>query len=325
VELLLLTGDDLRAALSMETAIQSALEAYTALAGGAAQVPPRLVLPAEDGSGTTLVMGGRVPGAGLATKVVSVFPGNRDRDLPVVPALVTVLDPATGLPVALLEGTTLTALRTGAAAGASARLLAREDARTGALIGCGRQGETQLLAMVAARELEEVRVFARRFAGVEAFCARMQPHVAPRLVPARSCQQAVSGADVVFAATTSATPVLDGDWLAAGTHLSGVGSFTLEQQELDARSIARARIFIDDRDGALTEAGELVAAEAAGLTRREDWTLLGDVATGRAPGRRDAQEITLFKSVGNAAQDVTAAAHALAEARARGLGRTIEL
>jgi ornithine cyclodeaminase len=135
----------------------------------------------------------------------------------------------------------------------------------------------------------------------------------------------VEGADVVFAATTSPEPVLDGDWLAPGAHLSGVGSFTLEQRELDARSIARATIFIDDHESALTEAGELVAAEHEGLTRREDWTPLGAVALGRAPGRTHAEQVTLFKSVGHALQDVTAAARVVESARARGLGRTVEL
>ncbi|MBL6720504.1 MAG: ornithine cyclodeaminase family protein [Planctomycetes bacterium] len=324
MQLLLLSADEVRRALPMEAALRTAEQAFQRMVLGGASVPPRLVLPAGV-AGTTLLMGARAEGLGLAAKTVSVFPGNRDLGLPVVPALVTVLDPETGLPVALLEGTSLTALRTGAAAGLSARLLARPDARIGALIGCGRQAETQLAAMLTACALDEVRVFARTPASVASFCAAQQPAASARLIPAATCREAVEGADVVFAATTSAEPVLDGDWLAPGAHLSGVGSFTLEQRELDARSIARAQVFIDDLESALTEAGELVAAERDGLTRREDWTPLGAVALGRAPGRTHADQLTLFKSVGHALQDVTAAAQVVESARAQGMGRTVEL
>lgn len=324
MQLLLLSADEVRQALPMEAALEAAELAFEQMVLGGACVPPRLVLPAGS-AGTTLVMGARAEGLGMTAKTVSVFPGNRALGLPVVPALVTVLDPETGMPVALLEGTSLTALRTGAAAGLSARLLARPDARTGALIGCGRQGETQLAAMLTACRLDEVRVFARTPASVASFCATHQPASPARLVPASTCREAVEGADVVFVATTSAEPVLDGDWLSPGAHLSGVGSFTLEQRELDAGSVARATIFIDDLESALTEAGELVAAEREGLTRREDWTPLGAVALGRAPGRTHAEQLTLFKSVGHALQDVTAAARIVATAQAQGMGRTIEL
>lgn len=331
MELLALSAEEVRRALPMEAALEAAERAFVAMATGAGQAPPRIALPAGGGraphasGGTTLVMGGRLEGVGLTAKTVSVFPGNRERGLPVVPALVTVLDPETGLPTALLDGTSLTALRTGAAAGLSARLLARPDARIGALIGCGQQAVTQLAAMTAACSLDEVRVFARSQERVAAFCAEQRQSVTPRLQPAATCRAAVEGADVVFAATTSTTPVLDGAWLAPGAHLSGVGSFTLEQRELDQASIERARVFIDELESALTEAGELVAAEHAGVTRREDWTLLGDVARGAAAGRTDPTELTLFKSVGHALQDVTAAAACLDGARRLGLGRSIAL
>ena len=154
---------------------------------------------------------------------------------------------------------------------------------------------------------------------------RRQPRVRPRLTAVASAREAVRGADVVCTATTSRTPVLEGDDLAEGAHVNAVGSFTLEQRELDQASIERARVFIDDLESALIEAGELVAAERAGVTRREDWTLLGDVARGAAPGRTDPTELTLFKSVGHALQDVTAAAACLNGARRLGLGRTVVL
>ncbi|MEM6567400.1 MAG: ornithine cyclodeaminase [Planctomycetota bacterium] len=325
MRLLVLDAASLREALPMPDAIQAMKDGFGALAAGEAVAPQRAAIGMEDLGATTLLMGAHVPTMGLATKIVSVFPSNAAAGRPVVTGLALVLDPATGEPAALVEGAALTAWRTGAASGAATDLLAREDARIGAIIGCGTQGVTQLRAIDAARELDEVRVFARNAESVRAFCDAEAPHVRARLVPAPSATEAVRGADVVCAATTSHVPVLDGADLAEGAHVNGVGSFTLEMREVDERTIERATIYIDELEAALTEAGELVAAEAAGITARDEWTPIGLIARGAAPGRTSPDEITFFKSVGHAVQDVAATARALEAARARGLGTEIEL
>ncbi len=330
MKLLTLSAADLRAALSMRQAVDAMKAAFAALSAGEARAPLRTAVPAEEAGGVTLLMGACLPAAagrpaGLAAKVVSAFPRNASRGKRVVNGLVLVLDPATGEPAALADGTFLTAWRTGAASGAATDLLARPDAKIGALFGCGAQARTQALAVDCVRQLETLRVVGPRPQRVASFIEEMQPRLTARLVAAASAAEAVAGADVVCTATTSATPVFDGELLAPGAHVNGVGSYTLEMQEVDAVTVARSRVFVDSLEGALAEAGDLVVAERQGHTHRDAWTELGLVAAGRADGRRGEREITFFKSVGHAVQDVAAAARALEAARQQGLGREIEL
>jgi ornithine cyclodeaminase len=325
VKLTLLNADAIRQALPMPRAVEAMKDAFAELSSGAAVVPQRLAVDVAEAGATSLFMPAYLPSGGLGAKVVSVFPRNRERGLPVIHGLVVLLDPATGAPAALLDGTFLTAWRTGAASGAATDLLARRDARTLALFGCGAQARTQLLAVAAVREIEEVRVYARRRPGVEAFLEEMAPRLDARLVAAGDPGEAVRGADVVCTATTSAVPVFDGRDLADGSHLNGVGSYTLDMQEVDTETVGRSRVFVDSHDAALEEAGDLVIAERAQRTEAYEWTELGDVVTGRRPGRRSDNEITFFKSVGVAVQDVKAATAALERARELGLGQEAEL
>ncbi len=326
MRLRVLSADDLRRALPMTAAVQVMKEAFAALSTGHATVPRRIHLEVEEASGTTLVMpaylGAR---GGLGAKLVSVFPHNAERGKPAINGLMVVLDPETGEPAALADGTFLTAWRTGAASGAAADLLALPGARIAALIGCGAQGRTQALAVDAVRDLAEIRVYARTPAAVERFVTEMQSQVKARLVAAASPEEAIAGAEIVCAATTSSTPVFDGRRLAPGAHVNGVGSFTPEMREIDGATVARARVFVDQRLSAEAEAGDLVIAAREGLTEPAKWTELGEVVAGRLPGRQQATEITFFKSVGVAVQDVAAAARALERARELDLGSEIEL
>ncbi len=325
MKLTLLNADAIRQALPMPQAVTAMKDAFAELSSGAAVVPQRLALDVAEADGTSLIMPAYLPSGGLGAKIVSVFPHNHERALPAIHGLVVVLDPATGAPAALLDGTFLTAWRTGAGSGAATDLLARRDARTVALFGCGVQARTQLLAVAAVRELREVRVYARTRSSVEAFLDEMAPHLDARLVAVQSPGEAVREADVVCAATTSSIPVFDGSDLAEGTHVNGVGSYTLEMQEIDTETVGRSRVFVDSRAAALAEAGDLVIAERAGRTSSAEWTELGEVAAGRKPGRQADEEVTFFKSVGVAVQDVKAAAVALERARGLGLGQEVEL
>jgi ornithine cyclodeaminase/alanine dehydrogenase-like protein (mu-crystallin family) len=308
----------------MAAAVTAMKAAYAELSTGQAHVPLRVALPVPPAGAVALFMPAYLPSSGLGAKIVSVFPRNSQLGKAVINGLVVVLDPSTGEPLALLDGTFLTAWRTAAGAAAGVDVLARPDARVGALLGCGAQGRTLVVAMDCVRRLETIRVYAPTPARVEAFIAQMQPEVSARLLAAGSANAAVDGADVIGTATTSATPVFDGGLLKPGAHVSGVGSYTLEMQEVDAVTVSRARIFIDSREPALAEAGDLVIPLRAGLTRAEDWTELGEVVAGLKPGRQSPDDITFFKSVGNAAQDIAAAGKALAEARRLGLGQEVE-
>lgn len=307
----------------MRAAIDASRAAFAALSAGAVVAPPRVHL--VEGDRTTLLMGAS-GAAGRIAKVVNIFPANAARGLETTSGVVTVLDPDTGHTVGICDGGTLTAIRTGAVAGLATDLLASADARVGAVLGAGGQARTQLLAMACVRPLQQIRVFARDRARLEAFVADVQPRVDAEVVAAASSDAAVDGADVVSAATSSRTPVLDGRRLQKGTHVNGVGSYRLDMQELDEHTVARAgRIVVDLRESALHEAGELVAARDAGRTRAEDWVELGELLGDPSRGRSPEHEVTLFKSVGHAVQDLFAARAAVDHADCLGLGQAIDL
>ncbi len=321
----MLSAEDLRERVSMGAAIEAMKSAFAALSTGKAVAPPRTHVDVTAHEGKVLLMGASIPDVGLATKVVSYFPHNPKRGARAINGLIIVFDPDTGAPTALCDGTYLTALRTGAGTGASIDLLARPDARVGALIGAGGQAAMQLRAMDTARSLDTIRVFSRSQERAELFVAKQQPHVEAELVLAKSPTAAVSGADIVVASTSSASPVFDGKTLGFGVHVAAIGSITEAMREVDETVVAQARIFVDSVPGALSEAGELIAGERAGLTQRSDWTELGLVAAGKHPGRHSDDELTFFKSVGHAVQDVAIARLALDTARRLGLGHTVEL
>jgi len=325
MKLLTVAARDLPKLLPMRDAVEAMKAAFAALSAGTVVAPQRGVVPVGAVDGILLLMGGYVPGEGLAAKAVSIFNRNRELGKDVVTGLVLVLDPASGEPVGMLDGGALTAWRTGAAVGAATDLLARPDARVGALIGAGVQARTQLLAMQAVRDLEVIRVCGLDAGQVDAFIAEMQPQVDARLLRTSSAEQAVDGADVISSATNSPLPVFDGRRLAAGAHLNAIGTFTLDRREVDLVTVERATVFVDLVEAALQEAGELVAGVEAGVTHPDDWTEIGDVAAGRSTGRSRRDEVTFFKSVGHAVQDVVAASRIVKRAAETGLARMVEL
>ncbi|MDQ7849870.1 MAG: ornithine cyclodeaminase family protein [Armatimonadota bacterium] len=328
-ELRLVSAAELRQLVPMADAIDLVRAAFVHLSRGEAQVPLRVPLPGEEG-GVTLFMPAAVPALrALGVKVVSVYPANPARGLPTITALVLVQDPATGAPLGLVEGAALTALRTGAAGGLAAQLLSRPDAHIVALFGAGVQGRTQLEAVFAVREITQVRVVARDPQRSEAFVrwVRAQPWAAGATVlSAASPELAVRGADIVITATTSPTPVVPTAEVAPGTHLTLIGAFTPQTREVDADLVARATVVVDSRAGCLAEAGDLLLAIAEGRFSAEQiHAEIGEVAAGLRPGRRHPEEVTLFKSVGTAALDVTVGAAALQRAAARGAGQVVRL
>jgi len=304
------TAEDIRRALPMREAIEAMRAAFIAFSEGRAHIPQRLSISIPEQEGITLVMPGYVPPDALGLKVVSVFPRNPARRLPTLSALVVMLDPETGAPAALLDGAFLTAWRTGAASGLATDLLARPDAESLALIGAGAQARTQLLAVAAVRSLRRVRVYSRTPARAQALIEEMQGQegIPQDIAVAPTPEAAVAEADIVCTATNSSVPVFDGQALRPGTHINAIGSFTLEMRELDEETFRRAaRVVVDSRAAALAEAGEVVWAIRQGILREADLVELGEIAAGRRPGRERPEEITLFKSVGLAVQDLVAA------------------
>ena len=299
---------ELRAAAPMPQLLDAVEAAYRDVAAGRDRSPLRSRV--QLASGDLLLMPGvREGGAGASVKLVTVMPGNAARGLPTIHAAVVWIDAASGEPLALLDGAALTAMRTGAASGVATRLLARPDARVLTVFGVGAQAPWQVRAVMAARPIEELRVFARTATSRDAFAALMRDELGPsiRVTAARDAELAVRGADVICCATTSSQPVFAGDWVTPGTHVNGVGSFRLGMVEMPTEIFARASLVaVDSRSAALEEAGDLVAALEAGLLGRHGFVEIGTVADDWA-ATRDPAAITVFKSVGLAIQDLAAA------------------
>ncbi len=306
----------------MPAAIDAMREAFAALSGQEATVPFRLAL--ETPHGVSLFMPAHLRESGHAgAKVVSVNPGNTDQGLPAIHAVVLLLDVLTGRPTALMDGTWLTALRTGAVGGLAADLLARRDAKTVALFGAGVQARTQLQAVRCVREITDVRVVSASGASADRLAAEV---TGVRAVRVDDPDVAIEGADIIITATNSPTPVFDGSKVKPGTHVTGVGSYTLDMREVDTALVQRARIIVDQREAVLEEAGDIVGPIRDGVV---DETVIvaeiGEVVLGRVPGRTADSEITFFKSVGNAVQDVAVAARVLAAAESEGRGLVVDL
>lgn len=305
-----ITAEQIRHALPMRQAVEAMREAFIAFSEGRAYIPQRISIPVPEREGVALFMPGYVPPHDLGLKVVSVFPRNVEQGLPTISAVVLMLNPETGMPMALLDGTFLTAWRTGAASGLATDLLARPDAESLALIGAGAQARTQLLAVCAVRPIQRVRVYSRTPERAQRFIEEMrgQEGVPEDIALAPTPEAAVAEADVVCTATNASAPVFDGRSLRPGTHINAIGSFTLEMRELDEETFRRAsRVVVDSRAAAMVEAGEVVWAIRQGILREQDLVELGEIAAGRQPGRQSPEEITLFKSVGLAVQDLVAA------------------
>ncbi len=317
-----------RAALPMADAIAAMKQAFAAYSSGQAEVPlrTRLAMPQHDG--LALFMPAAVHGEheALGLKAVTVYNANPQRGLPLIHAAVLVLEPTTGQVVGLLEGGTLTALRTGAASGAATDVLARADSRVLAVFGAGAQARTQIEAVCTVRPIERVWVYDLDRAKAQALAEEMagQGPVPADVRVASSPAEALAQADVVCTATTSTTPVFPAEAVRPGTHINAIGAYTPDMAEIPAPVVARAYVVVDARDAAWAEAGDLIQAERQGfITRAHVAAELGEVLLGRAPARQDDAQITLFKSVGLAVQDAVAARVALQRAREMGLGQQV--
>jgi alanine dehydrogenase len=323
----ILTRQDVQKALPMPRAIEAVKDAFAQLSAGQADVPLRTALDVPRHNGMTLFMPAYLSADdAMALKIVSVYNDNPDKELPLIHALVVVVDAETGAPAAVMDGTYLTALRTGAAAGAATDVLARPEARVAAVFGAGAQGRTQLEAVCAVRPIVEAYVYdvdseqAGRYADEMAGLLDLDVQVA------RTPARAVRSADVICTATTSSSPVFDDADVQPGTHINAIGAYTPEMQEIPPQTVLRAKVVIDHHEAALAEAGDLLIPIDRGLMTAEHiYAELGEIIAGDRSGRESSQEITLFKSVGVAVQDVAAAAAVLEAAQAIGVGTDVAL
>ena len=333
----ILSASDVRAALPMSKAIHAMRHAYSQLSAGKATAPPRQHISTD--KGVTLFMPAYLhENSELGIKVVSVYDNNPALNLPRITATVLLLDPGTGAPKAFMDGSSLTAIRTGAGGGLAADILARQNAKKVGLFGAGVQARAQLQAVMAVRNITRVNLISRTQASAQQLASEISKWTDPPEVKVVSnSQQVVEDADIVLCATTAATPLFDGNTLQPGTHITAVGSFTPEKREVDTRTIRRADlIVVDSREACLQEAGDLIIANAeiesllqtqkqASKAPQQTFAEIGEIVNGDKQGRRSDKEITFFKSVGVAVQDAVAASVVLAEAEAKRLGILVEM
>lgn len=315
-------------ALPMAEAIEGMKSAYAQLSTGQATMPlrSRVDVPAP---GSSLVMPAYLEKDGaLAVKIVSVFPKNSEVGLPLIHALVMVLNSTTGEPQALLEGGTLTAIRTGAASGAATDILARQDATSVLVVGSGVQARTQLEAVCTVRDIREVFIFSLNRQEAEKFVTAMagKGPIPTTIDIVEDVNRAVAMADIICTATTSLRPVFDGRFIKPGTHVNGVGSFTPQMQEVDLVTVQQAMVVVDSRAAVWAEAGDLIIPlENGDIEESHIYAELGEIIAGQLPGRQSQEQVTFFKSVGVAVQDAAAASISVNNAMEQDLGTTISL
>ena len=314
-ELLYLTRADVERLLDVDAMLDALAKALVIFSSGTTSVPPRGAARIGD-RGLLATMPGYVPGVALEVKLVSVFPGNHHRDLPSHQGVIMIFDEETGTPLALMDGTHITAMRTGGTAAVAARILAREDASVLAILGAGVQGGSHLETFPRVRDFKEIRVASRDSRKAKALAARH-----PRAAAVDSFEAAVRGADVVACCTDTHEPILRREWLKPGAHVSSVGGTF--GPELDAASVAAGRVFVEWR-GAATNAPPAGAIELQGLDAAS-LTEVGEVLAGTKPGRLSIDEITIYKSTGHAIEDAAAARLVYDRAKAEGIGTLLPL
>lgn len=324
---IVLTENDVRQVLPIPDLISTMRQALAEYSTGAAQQPLRTVL--ELGAEKSFF--GVMPAAlshppAVGTKLVTVFASNRDAGLPTHLATIVLLDPSTGALRAILDGRYITEARTAAVSAVSVDLLAAPDADTLAIIGSGVQARSHFDALRAVRTLRQVRVWSPNGDRRAAFARTIADETDATVTAAPSARVAVQEADLVVLATAAHEPVVFNEWVADGAHVCAVGACRPTHREMDGPLVARARTFVDSRSGAMAEAGDIVMAAAEGwITGDHVAGELGELVAGRVVGREDARQVTLFKSLGMAVEDVAAAHLAFSRAMARGLGTKVGL
>lgn len=327
--MLILSRHDVESLLTMDDALTAVEEGFRQLAKGNVAMPQRNATTIANHNGLHLAMPAHVSGEvdALTIKIVTVYGDNLTHyNLPTIQGVLLVHDARTGQVLALMDAEHLTAMRTGAASGVATKYLARPDAETVALFGAGALGPGQLAAVCAVRPIKRAYVITRSGEKDAAFCTELSQQLGIDVVSSRNVQEVVQESAIICTATNSPTPLFDGNWLRPGTHINAVGAYTAKMRELDTTTIRRSRVFVDRHEAARAEAGDICIPITDGeLVYDHIAGELGQVVTGMATGRRDDDEITLFKSVGLAMQDAVTAKQIYRTAVAHGVGTEVSL
>ena len=330
METLILTDYEVKKLLSLSEVVEAVESAFKEKGLGQVQMPAKIYLYYKKYSGDLRAMPAFLEDLGIsAVKIVNVHPNNPTKNgLPTVMAVITLIDPSTGAPIAIMGGTTITDMRTGAAGGIAAKYLARKDSKVVGLVGAGAQARTQLMALLQVyRKLEEVRVWSRTEDTKKKFVTETQQAYKNfiQVIPAASVRKAVEGADIVVTTTPSRKPLVTNDMVSAGMHINCIGADAVGKEELDPNILKRAKIVVDDWAQA-SHSGEINVPLSHGIITKDDvWAEIGEIVAGLKPGRQREDEITVFTSTGLAVQDAVAAKIAYSKALAAKVGRLIKL
>jgi len=327
MSLLILNHAEVEQLLPMDECINVMEEAFNALARDEFHQPLRTITKPPDVKGVLALMptfrAGEAPLFGL--KAICVFPGNAEIGKDAHQGGVILFDGANGEPLAIVNASAITAIRTAAVSGLATRLLAREDAGDLAIIGAGVQARTHLAAISCVRKLNRIRVAARRFDNAQRFAEEMQNQSPCPIEPVESNEAAARGADIIVTATTTREPVVNREWISPGTHLNAIGTYSFNAREVDTATMKAATLFVDRRESALNEAGDyLIAAKEGAIGPEHIRAELSEVVAGDRPGRTSPDEITIFKSLGLAMEDLAAAAYCFRKARQENRGTWVE-
>lgn len=324
--MLVLGRADVERLLSRAQARDAVRQGALAYSSGGVVIPSRSRLDISTVDADVLVMPGYLPTMPvLGMKVITHFPHNAARGLPTSPGVLLLLEPDTGVPAALLDAEYLTDIRTAAMTAVACEYLARQDSRVLGLVGTGAQARAHVAAIADVLPIDEVRVWSRTEARVRAFVDDVSSP-AVRVIAAESAEAVVRGADVVVAATTASAPVIRSSWVAGGMLVCGVGSHTPDDAEIDPAIVAGAAVVgVDTWQGGVDGAGDIGAPLGDGLIAKDVIHELGEFVSRSCEGRRSADEVTVFKSVGFAAADLVAATMVLERARELGVGREVAL
>ncbi len=323
----MISQTEIRQLLPMSECLDLMAEALKALARGAAILPLRQVIALPDKSGLLAVMpsySGNLPAMGV--KIISVFPGNLGSELDSHQGAVLLFETERGRLLAILDASEITAIRTAAVSGVATRLLAREDATDLVILGSGVQARTHLEAMLVARNISRVRVWSRNFENARTFAERESQRHLVSVIPVRAAQEAVAAADIICTTTAATEPVLAGDWISLGAHINAAGAFGPKTRELDTAAVVKSRLFVDRRESTLNESGDfLIPTREGAITNTHILGELGELLIEKVKGRTAPVEITLFKSMGIAIEDLASAHYVYNKAVRQGIGTEIEL
>lgn len=331
MDILLLRAEDMKSVFDMKDAIQADKDALKIYSNKGANIPLRVNINVQESEGQSLYMPGYAADAdALGVKIVSVFPNNIEKGLTSVPATMVLVNNETGEVCSLMDGTFLTRIRTGAVSGAATDILARNDSKIFALFGTGGQAEMQLEAVLNVRDISIVKVYdiskERREIFTKAMTEKFGEKFSVKITAVDSSEEAIEDADIITVVTTSKKPVFNGALVKKGAHVNGVGSYTPEMQEVDEHIVCNAKVYVDTKNGAFNESGDLIIPVNKGVfTYDKVIGELGEVILNIAPGRENDDEITFFKTVGSGVLDVVTAKRIYEKALEKRCGEIIKL